>query len=95
MKKIILLAATLTAMLSMTSCTNKVEDTAKVEDTVNVENYMDMVEVCYKMNKHILYDNNTGVLYYQYCFSNSHCGLTPIYNNDGTLKIYEEWVDKK
>lgn len=88
-KKIILLAVTLIVMLSVTSCT----DSAK-GDTAKVENYIDMVEVCSTMSEHIFYDNNTGVMYYQYSWGRSDCGLTPIYNTDGSLKIYEGWEKK-
>lgn len=36
----------------------------------------------------IAYDKNTGVMYY--IKSNSHAyGITPIYNADGSLKLYE------
>lgn len=88
-KKIILLAVTLIVMLSVTSCT----DSAK-GDTAKVENYIDMVEVCSNMNEHIFYDNNTGVMYYQNSWGCSNCGLTPVYNTDGTIKIYEGWEKK-
>lgn len=90
MKKTMLLAATLAIMLSSTSCT----DPAKAEDTVKVEDYIDTVEVCCRMGEHIFYDNNTGVMYYQYSMASNNCGITPIYNADGTLKIYEGWEKK-
>lgn len=89
MKKIVLIATILAATLSMTSCTNPTK-----EDAVKVEDYFDMRKVCQNTRADILYDNNTGVMYYQYNLSRYNCGLTPIYNADGTLKIYENWVDK-
>ena len=36
----------------------------------------------------IVYANDTGVMYY--VFLGGHCGgITPLYNADGTLQIYE------
>ena len=38
---------------------------------------------------YIVYDKDTKVMYY--IIINSYkCGITPIYNTDGTIKIYEE-----
>ena len=38
--------------------------------------------------EYILYANDTGVMYY--AFRTSHAGgITPLYNADGTLQIYE------
>ena len=91
MKKILLSATTLAVMLGMTSCTYP----AKAEDTVKVTDYINMVEVCSDITEQVFYDRNTGVMYYQYCWSRSNCGITPIYNADGSLKIFEGWVDKK
>ena len=36
----------------------------------------------------ILVDKNTNVMYYWFTCSSG--GITPIYNEDGTLKLYEE-----
>lgn len=36
----------------------------------------------------IVYANDTGVMYYIFLGSNSS-GITPLYNADGTLQIYE------
>jgi hypothetical protein len=38
-----------------------------------------------------VYDKDTKVMYYIISISSSYkCGITPIYNTDGTIKIYEE-----
>lgn len=38
--------------------------------------------------EHIVYANDTGVMYY--VFRSSHSGgITPLYNADGTLQIYK------
>lgn len=37
----------------------------------------------------IMYDKDTKVMYYMIT-SSSRCGITPIYNSDGSVKLYEE-----
>ena len=37
----------------------------------------------------IVYANDTGVMYYVYAYGHRG-GITPLYNADGTLQIYEE-----
>jgi hypothetical protein len=88
MKKIALGITALMAALVMTGCEVSVE--AK-DNTHKVEDYINMIKVCSNMFEQVSYDNNTGVMYYQYRYGKSECGLTPIYNADGTLKIYEGW----
>lgn len=92
MKKIALIITTLAAVLAMTGCEVPVE--AK-DNAPKVEHYMNLEQVCSNMYEQVFYDKNTGVMYYQYRSSRSDCGITPIYNADGSLKIYEGWVDKK
>lgn len=61
---------------------------AKNVDKENNE-YFDLV-VIYEdsSSTEIAYDKNTGVMYY--IKSNSHAyGITPIYNADGRIKLYE------
>jgi hypothetical protein len=36
-----------------------------------------------------MYDKDTKVMYYM-IVSGYKCGLTPIYNADGSVKVYEE-----
>lgn len=88
MKKIALIITTLVTVLVMTGC--EVPTEAK-DNTSKVEDYINMIRVCSNADEQIFYDNNTGVMYYQYYWSRCCCGLTPIYNTDGTLKIYEGW----
>ena len=48
----------------------------------------DMLTVLYVADNHrIFYDTETGVMYVEY---SSHGGITPMYNPDGSLRIYEE-----
>jgi uncharacterized protein YceK len=37
----------------------------------------------------IMYDKDTKVMYYMLT-STYKCGLTPVYNSDGSVKIYDE-----
>lgn len=37
----------------------------------------------------IYYDKNTGVMYYFYHSTNGGVGITPVYNSDGSIKIYD------
>lgn len=54
----------------------------KYIDLVTIyEDEMHGVEVCY--------DKNTKVMYF-IKFKNSQFGITPIYNSDGTVKLYNE-----
>lgn len=56
----------------------------------NVDNgYIHLITVCDKDDGNIIaYDENTKVLYL--CvYGYSSIGITPIYNSDGTLKLYE------
>lgn len=92
MKKIALIIITLAAVLAMAGCELPVE--AK-DNAPKVEDYVNMLVVCSNISEKLVYDNNTGVMYYQYSYSRSNCGMTPIYNADGTLKIYEGWTSKK
>lgn len=49
---------------------------------------LDFEIVDYNWYEAILVDKNTGVMY---CWFTTNCGgITPIYNADGTLKLYEE-----
>ena len=57
----------------------------------NSNKYIDLVEVC-KDNKHnteVLYDRNTKVMYFVK-HTGSEFGITPIYNSDGTVKLYNK-----
>lgn len=40
-------------------------------------------------NYQIVYANDTKVMYFSYCIG-QHGGITPLYNADGTLQVYEE-----
>lgn len=87
MKKIALIITALAAVLAMTGCEVPVE--AK-DNTPKVDDYINLVSVCSNGMERVLYDSNTGVMYYKYSVNRSNCGMSPIYNSDGSPKIYEE-----
>lgn len=82
MKKIILIIACMICAAVLTACNANYTKT-------NIITYFDYCFI--KRNEWtgevIFYDKNTGVMYYMY---GTKGGITPIYNADGTLKIYEE-----
>lgn len=86
-KKILAVALGLTLCFGMTGCTK-----GDIEpESNNIGNkYIDLVTI-YKddvYNTEVLYDKNTKVMYFiertGYQF-----GITPIYNSDGTVKLYD------
>ena len=86
-KKIIAIALGLTLCLGMTGCT---KGDIEPESSCFANKYIDLVTI-YKDNNcdtEVLYDKNTKVMYFVkrngYQF-----GITPIYNSDGTVKLYD------
>lgn len=51
--------------------------------------YIDLVLLEKDGCNFVYYDKNTNVMYYCLGRSELNSGLTPIYNADGTLKLYE------
>ena len=72
-------------VLTFTACDNdsKTETLSKYCDLV-------VIEGDYYSDYDILYDKNTKVMYCLYRKNKCNNGITPIYNADGTLKLYEE-----
>lgn len=60
-------------------------------ETENSNKYIDLVAVCKdnEPNTEVLYDRNTKVMYFVK-HTGSEFGITPIYNSDGTVKLYNE-----
>lgn len=77
LKKILGIGLVLMTIFGLTSCGSKSSITSL--DSVNFE------EIDYDFCGQILIDMDTKVMYYSY-----NKGITPIYNSDGTLRLYEE-----
>ena len=86
-KKILAVALGLTLCLGMTGCT---KGDIEPESSCLANKYIDLVTI-YKDDDHnteVLYDKNTKVMYFVK-WSNYQFGITPIYNSDGTVKLYD------
>ena len=92
-KKIALILVLCTLVAVLCSCSSTSYDEAKVSDTYAFSNgYFTVIKewdggVNFPLER-IIYANDTGVIYYVYAYN--YCGgITPLYNADGTLQIYE------
>lgn len=56
-------------------------------ETPSISEYCDLVKIESGVSETIYYDKNTKVMY---CLINEYSSITPIYNADGMLKLYEE-----
>lgn len=73
------------------------ESNAETEPDANeeeiVSTYCDMVLIAderFSGNGAVYYDKNTKVMYYVLRAGESRNGITPIYNADGSLKLYDD-----
>lgn len=94
MKKIIALLLFVTIVLTLSSCAKqKASNSGNIADVVEQVNseYVDfeIVEENYWDGWCVVYDKNTKVMYVILDAYQS-TGMTPIYNSDGTVKLYEE-----
>lgn len=86
-KKILAVVLGLTLCFGMTGCT---KGDIEPESSRFANKYIDLVTI-YKDNNcdtEVLYDKNTKVMYFVKC-SGYQFGITPIYNSDGTVKLYD------
>lgn len=86
-KKILAVALGLTLCFGMTGCT---KGDIEPENSALGNKYIDLVTI-YKDGRHnteVLYDKNTKVMYFLKQ-GGYHFGITPIYNSDGTVKLYD------
>ena len=86
-KKILAVVLGLTLCFGMTGCT---KGDIEPESSRLANKYIDLV-VIYKDDKYgieVLYDKNTKVMYFMKQ-NRSQFGITPIYNSDGTVKLYD------
>lgn len=86
-KKILAVVLGLTLCFGMTGCA--IGD-IEPKSSYFANKYIDLVTI-YKddsCNAEVLYDKNTKVMYFVRC-SGYQFGITPIYNSDGTVKLYD------
>lgn len=86
-KKCIVVVLGLTLCLGMTGCT---KGDIEPESSPLANKYIDLVTI-YKDNEQdteVLYDKNTKVMYFAKWGVKYQFGITPIYNSDGTVKLY-------
>ena len=85
-KKILAVALGLTLCFGMTGCTKGDNES---ESSCFANRYIDLVTI-YKGDKgtEVLYDKNTKVMYFAK-WTIYQFGITPIYNSDGTVKLYD------
>ena len=86
-KKILAVALGLTLWFGMAGCTRG-DIESESSDLGN--KYIDLVTI-YIGDKgtEVFYDKNTKVMYFVK-WNGYQFGITPIYNSDGTVKLYEE-----
>ena len=87
-KKILAVVLGLTLCFGMTGCT---KGDIEPESSRFANKYIDLVTI-YKddnCDTEVLYDKNTKVMYF-FKRSAYQFGITPIYNSDGTVKLYDE-----
>ena len=93
MKKLILvLATTVVCGMMLTGCKTMVSKDVDYAYYQNAFNEFVVVEEKISGlhgSLEIIYDKDTKVMYYM-IVDGRRCGLTPIYNSDGSVKIYEE-----
>lgn len=94
MKKnlVILLGCATLIILLLTACTTETT-TVRYEQSTNAFNQFVLVEKQKSIidwgTLYIVYDKDTKVMYYMWDGSYTG-GFTPIYNADGSVKVYEE-----
>nr|DAR20366.1 MAG TPA: protein of unknown function (DUF4969) [Caudoviricetes sp.] len=88
-KKIAAIIVALSMCVGMTGCSEKVRN-GNCNFTYVDNEYIHLITVCDRGDGNVIaYDENTKVLYL--CvYGYSTMGITPIYNSDGSLKLYEK-----
>ena len=84
-KKIVAIALGLSMCFGMTGCSSGRDITPENSKLGN--KYFDLVNIYEAGHTTVAYDKNTNVMYYMVKSGNAF-GVTPIYNSDGTLKLY-------
>lgn len=90
MKKILAIILIVIMTFGLTACDGKDSNVINIDRVLATPN-LDLVDfeiVDYNFYEAILVDRNTGVMYVW--FTADCGGITPLYNADGTLKIYKK-----
>ena len=89
MKKIFAIALILIMALGLAACDGKNSNVMNIDSVLATPNsdLVDFEIVDYNWYEAILVDQNTGVMYVW--FTTDCGGITPLYNADGTFKLYE------
>ena len=90
MKKILAIILIVIMTFGLTACDGKDSNVINIDRVLATPN-LDLVDfeiVDYNFYEAILVDRNTGVMYVW--FTTDCGGITPLYNADGTLKIYKK-----
>lgn len=87
-KKVFGIILTLIMVIGFASCDGKRSKVIDIDDVLATPNseLVDFEIVDYNYYEAILVDKTTGVMYVW--FTTNCGGITPLYNVDGTLKIY-------
>lgn len=89
-KKVFGIILTLIIVISFASCDGKNSNIVNIDNVLATPNskLVDFELVDCNWYEAILVDKTTGVMYVW--FTTDVGGITPLYNTDGTLKIYNE-----
>lgn len=79
-------------LLPLASCDLNSQQNAKVDKPSEDKNVL--VFICRQDGMRYYYDKDTKVMYVVYTGYQEGGGMTPLYNPDGTLKLYEESENK-
>ena len=92
MKKFYLVLIIILMATMLCSCSSTSYDEAKTSNTYAFSNgYFTVIKEwgdTLRFNEYIVYAKDTGVMYYVFIKGYAG-GITPLYNADGTLQIYE------
>ena len=93
MKKFSLVLILILLIATLCGCSSTSYNEAKTSNTYTMSNGYFTVIKEWDGGTHfpleqIVYANDTGVMYYVYAYG-YRGGITPLYNADGTLQIYE------
>lgn len=92
MKKIIVLLVVCILGLSFIGCDSRSYEEASTEQEDIFNGYFTLIKEWRSdtgAHYRIVYANDTGVMYFVFS-SGYQGGMTPLYNADGTLQIYDE-----